>query len=122
MRSASITATITGNGPERWIRADVTVRPGIPQFAIHGVCEATAVEMRRITKAALEKRGYSLPSLSITADVDLAVPFEGIVEISFTLAIALLVATEQIVQDSLAEKALAPSSAGECIHLRCQPV
>lgn len=115
MKSASITTTIIGNGPKRWIHADVTIRPGIPQFAIRGVCKATAIEMRRLVIGALIKRGYSIPFCSITADMDFAVPFEGIAEISFALAAAILAASGQIDVQQLA--GIAISENNEEVHL-----
>lgn len=106
MKTASITATIAGSGPERWVHADVAIRPGMPRFAIHGVCKDAAVEIRHMVKSAFDKAGKSMPSGTITADMDFAVPFEGIPELSITLAIAILLASEQIAFEQLSGVAL----------------
>lgn len=62
--------------------------------------------------------GYVLPSETIAADLNFATPFEGIPELSITLAIALLDATKQIAPDSLSDVTLVSNLAPERIRLR----
>lgn len=106
MQAASVTATITGSGPERWVHADVTIRPGIPQFAIHGITKDAAIKVRHMVRSSFEKAGKSMPSGTITADMDFELPFEGIPELSITLATAMLLASKQISPDALNNVAL----------------
>lgn len=116
MRTASVTATITGSGPERWVHSDVSIRPGIPRFAIHGVCKDAAVEIRHMVRSAFDKAGRSMPTGTITAEMDFTVPFEGIPELSITLATAILLASEQISPEMM-EGALLKRTDNEIIRL-----
>jgi magnesium chelatase family protein len=105
MLSRIVTFAIDGVSAKRvWVEADI--RLGLPAFTIVGLADKAVREARERVRAAIVNSGYEFPAKRITVNLAPAALRKIGPGFDLPLALALLVASEQLGPDALADCAL----------------